>query len=280
MLSGIRISIMLVLMVLAVSSAYADKEYYQDKKRGWYWYEVRPKKEEEAESMKPKDTAIPKYSYDQLWNMHPDEFQEYSNQITKFAVQFPTEKNVTTYLKVQDVARRKSVAFAAVVDFIGQQNPQYSTEDVYPTTTPGRVALTNLQSREYDEVISKAKSEFGLIMFGQSGCDFCDAQESILTFFENQYGWPVRLVDITTYPNLAAQFGIEQTPSIILVSKESQEYLPVSSGVISMSNLKKRLYRSIRYMQGKISPEQWALYEFEKESGHDPLKFVPPAEKE
>jgi conjugal transfer pilus assembly protein TraF len=260
-----------------VLDVHAKEESYEDYKNGWYWYEVIPEKEDQPEDETPKKSSIPEYSYDQLWKMHPDAFQDHSNQVTKIAVQFPTEKNVTEYLKVQDVARRKSVAFAAVVDLIGQKNPQFSTEDVYPLTAPGRVALTSMQSREYDDVIFQAKDEFGLIMFSQIGCEFCDAQKSILTFFENQYRWPVRLVDILDNPNFAAQFGIEQTPSIILVQKNSQDYLPVSSGVISMSNLKKRLYRSIRYMQGKISPEQWALYEFEKQSGHDPLKFVEPS---
>ena len=277
-----RISIILRLLVIIVSmmvsDAHAAEGSYEDYKKGWYWYEVIPDEKEQPEDETQKEALIPEYSYAQLWKMHPDAFQQYLNQVTKFAVQFPTEKNVTQYLKVQDVARRKSVAFAAVVDFIGQKNPQYSTEDVYPTTAPGRVALTAMQSREYDDVILQAGDEFGLIMFTQNGCDFCDAQKSILTFFENQYHWPVRLVNILDNPNFAAQFGIEQTPSIILVHKNSKDFLPVSSGVISMSNLKKRLYRSIRYMQGKISPEQWAVYEFEKQSGHDPLKFVEPSE--
>ena len=264
------------LVFLIISAVHADDEFYRNNKRGWYWYEVFPDKAETPEDQETPKPIVSVYSYDQLWKMHPDDFQEHLNRVTKFAVQFPTEKNVTEYLKVQDVARRRSVAFAAVVDFIGQKNPQYSTEDVYPTTTPGRVALTAMQSREYDNVIFQAKDEFGLIMFTRNGCDFCDAQQSILAFFENQYHWPVRLVDVAENPNFAAQFGIDQTPSIILVHKDSQDFLPVSSGVISMSNLKKRLYRSIRYMQGKISPEQWALYEFEKKSGHDPLKFVTP----
>ena len=262
-------------LFLVTAVVHADDVFYRDKKRGWYWYEVIPEPlEKEDESFqKPK---IPEYSYNQLWQMHPDDFQEHLNRITKFAVQFPTEKNVTEYLKVQDVARRKSVAFASVVNLIGQKNPQYSTEDVYPTTAPGRVALTAMQAREFDDVIHQAKDDFGLIMFSRIDCDFCTAQQSILSFFENQYHWPIRMVDVDHNPNFAAQFGIEQTPSIILINKDSQDYLPVSSGVISMSDLKKRLYRSIRYMQGKISPEQWALYEFEKQTGHDPLKFVEP----
>ncbi len=273
-------SIIVTMIFLIVFPAHSNDEFYRGKKRGWYWYEVFSEKEDKPEDEAPQKSMIPEYSYDQLWNMHPDNFQEHLNQVTKFAVQFPTGKNVTTYLKVQDVARRKSVAFASVVNFVGQKNPQYSTEDVYPTTSPGRVALTGMQSREYNGVILQAKNDFGLIMFSREDCGFCDAQQSILAFFENQYHWPVRSVDIAENPNFAAQFGIEQTPSIILVNKESQDYLPISSGVISMSNLKKRLYRSIRYMQGKISPEQWALYEFEKQSGHDPLKFVSPSNKD
>ena len=265
-----------VTVALLVSHVYAADMPYRDLKRGWYWYEAFP------DDRKPPDeeVALPEYSYDHLWTMHPDEFQKHLSRVTKVAVQFPTEKNVAHYLKVQDVARRKSVAFASVVNFVGQKNPQYSTEDVYPTTAPGRVALTGMQEREYDQVFLEAQNAFGLIMFSRKDCGFCEAQLSILSFFENQYHWPVRSVDVADHPNFAAQFGIGQTPSIILVNKESRDYLPISSGVISMSNLKRRLYRSIRYMQGKISPEQWALYEFERQSGHDPLRFISSEETE
>ncbi|MFZ5572890.1 MAG: conjugal transfer protein TraF [Thermodesulfobacteriota bacterium] len=265
------------LLFLVATPADSNDETNPDAKRGWYWYEIFEEQQDQPKEEKPQQAMVSEYSYDQLWTMHPDAFQAHLNQVTKQAVQFPTETNVAHYLKVQDVARRKSVAFAAVVDFVGQKNPQFSTaEDVYPTTSPGRVALTAMQAKEYDAVMREARNDFGLILFSNEDCGFCDAQQSILGFFENQYHWPIRSVDVNTNPNFVARFGIEQTPSIILVNKDSQEYLPVSSGVISMSDLKKRLYRSIRYMQGKISPEQWALYEFEKESGHDPLKFVSP----
>ncbi len=264
------------LLLFMAAPVYSSEESDPNSKRGWYWYEMFQEQQDQPKEEKPQHPVVPEHSYDQLWNMHPDDFQAHLNQVTKQAVQFPTETNVAHYLKVQDVARRKSAAFAAVVDFVGQKNPQFSTEDVYPITSPGRMALTAMQVREFDDVIMKAKDDFGLILFSSEECGFCEAQQSILAFFENQYHWPIRSVDVKTNPNFATRFGIEQTPSIILVNKDSQAYLPISSGVISMSDLKKRLYRSIRYMQGKISPEQWAVYEFEKGSGHDPLKFVSP----
>lgn len=268
------VGISFVALVLSVSCAVAADLSYRDQKRGWYWYEAFPEEKHPPDEKATRGPTIPEYSYDRLWNMHPDEFQKHLSRVTKAAVQFPTEENVGQYLKIQDVARRKSVAFASVVNLVGQKNPQYSTEDVYPITAPGRAALTDMQEKEYDQVFLEAQNEFGLIMFSRKDCGFCDAQLSILSFFENQYHWPVRSVDVADHPNFAAQFGIGQTPSIILVNKGSRDHLPISSGVISMSDLKKRLYRSIRYMQGKTSPEQWALYEFERQSGHDPLRFI------
>ena len=50
--------------------------------------------------------------------------------------------------------------------------------------------------------------------------------------------------------------------------------MPISSGVISLSELKTKLYRSIKLMRGEITPQQWFLYEFEKNKSADPLKYV------
>lgn len=248
------------------------KVFYDREKEGWYWYVVLPDAPEEDKD--PRRKPVPVYTYDRLWAMHPDDFKQHFDQVLKQAVQFPTENNMAHFLQVMDTARRKASAVASVAGLVSQKHPQFSTEDVYPITAPGRAALTGMQIREYEETIYNARSEFALIMFTRASCAFCEAQQSILRFFEQQYNWPVRMVDADAAPALAGQFGIEQAPSLILVHKGSQDYLPVSSGVISLSKLKKRLYRSIRYMQGKTTPEQWDLYEYERNSGHDPLKFV------
>jgi len=111
-------------------------------------------------------------------------------------------------------------------------------------------------------------------MFTQEGCGFCDAQKSILNFFTASYDWTVRIVDIDRHPNLSSRFGIEQTPSIIVVHKHSEDYLPISVGVISLRELTARIYRSIKFLRGEMSPEQWFMYDFEKDSGGDPLKYI------
>ena len=260
-----------------------EEPVYNQGKVGWYWYEIKPKKPEpeKEEKQKQKSGKIPKseltvdnYSYDQLWNMYPDEFQKLFKKTTKTAVQSPTEKNVINHLLMQDIARRKSMAFASVVGYVGQKYPQFSNADVHPTVVPGRHALAQVQYDEINQAIAGASNEFALIMFTQSGCGFCDTQQAILKFFTNNYNWTVRIIDINEHPGAAAKFGIEQTPSTILIHKGSQDYMPVSSGIISAEELKHRVFRTINLMQGKTTPQQWFRYDYEKNTGGDPLTFI------
>ncbi|NVM20254.1 MAG: conjugal transfer protein TraF [Desulfobacterales bacterium] len=248
---------------------------YDERKKGWYWYETEPELEEEekTEADKPELTVSDR-SYEELWNMYPDDFQDLLDRTTKIAVQSPSEKNVLQYLVMQDIARRKSVAFANVVGYVGQKYPRFSNADVHPVIPPGRTALAELKHGEVKQTIEESSNEFALIMFTQRDCKFCDIQKSILKFFTASYDWAVRLIDIDRHPNLSSRFGIEQTPSIILVHKNSQDYMPISVGVISLRDLNARIYRSIKFLRGEVTPEQWFIYEFEKNAGSDPLKFI------
>lgn len=250
------------------------RPYYNDRKHGWYWYEKEPEPQPEHEKEQKTTPEIEKYTYEQLWNMYPDQFQQLLKTAMKKAIQYPTEDNVLRYLTYQDIARRKSTAFASVMQYVGQKHPELSNADVYPITTPGRVALADMKSSEIDRKIREVSDRFALIVFSQPGCKFCEAQSSILKYFTRNYNWTVRTVNINERPELSAKFGIEQTPTIILIKKHSKDFLPVATGVISLSELKTRVYRSIRIMLNETRPEQWFMYDFEKNKGSDPLKYV------
>lgn len=258
-----------------------DKVFYDDRQKGWYWYEAGKEGKEtktststEYSATQPSIKGPLKYSYNEMWVMYPDDFKAYSAKVTKRAVQFPTEENIKHFLEVMDVTRRKSAAFTAAVNYVAQKDALYTRENTHPITAPGLKVMKDIRYHEIDSLIRNSRKEFALIMFTQPGCGFCIAQTDILSFFEETFGWPLRMVNIKENPAAGARFGVEQTPSIMLVHKETKDYLRISSGVISLSKLKLRLYRSIRMMKNEILPEQWGTYDFEKGTGGDPLKFV------
>lgn len=255
-----------------------EKDFFSDQKRGWWWYEKEPVKPEKAEEKEESRIRIgidlDNYTDQDLWNMYPDDFQKLLKIVLKQAVQEPSVKNVKDYLTMQDISKRKSMVFANVVGYVGQMNPDFSVNEVYPATAPGKRALTAMQLDEKNNIIRESRSRYALIMFSQAECRFCQSQSEILAYFEDYFDWPVRNIDTNRQPNIATRFNVEKVPQIIIVSKETGDYMPVSVGVISMNELKDRIYRSIRMMEGKINPEQWYIHDFEKNTSMDPLKVV------
>jgi conjugal transfer pilus assembly protein TraF len=252
----------------------ASAPYYKDYKRGWYWYEKekeQPRKDEPKEDVDPKHRipALRDYTAEKLWNMHPDDFQALLMDFQKKAVMTPTEGNVAEYYYIQDIARRKSLAFANVTATVMQKYPELSVAKDYPTPTPGRSALTRLQQEEIAKKISGSRTDFGLIYFYSPTCQYCVEQEKIARYFEERYGWEIKRIDLTQNSGLASMFNVTTVPTIILVCRHSQDPITISAGVVSLEDMEERVYRGMRLLAGEISPEEYSLYDFQRGSAFD-----------
>ena len=271
---GVRVVPMPVIPEEALSDQPTEKgkPFYEDNKRGWYWYEKQKPKEPEPKEEPVVPHRLPSlkdYTPDTLWNMYPDDFQALLMDFQKKAVMAPTEPNVREYYYIQDIARRKSLAFANVTATVMQKYPELSVSKDYPVTTPGRNALTR---QERDEIARKIKDVWGnyaLLFFYSHTCPYCVEQQAILRFFEERYGWEVRKVDVTEETALASMFNVTTVPAILLVYRLRQEPLVVSAGVVSLDDMEQRLYRGIRLLAGEISPEEYSLYDFQRGGSFD-----------
>lgn len=260
----------------------SDQHFYDNsQKKGFYWYDDKvrdipiEKTEEEIttppppEAEKEQDTIV-NYNYEQLWALHPDIFAKELDRRMKLAIQFPTIENVYDYLEVQDVAKRKSVAFAGAMGYVSQLSPQFSGENNYPINVPGQKVLRNEMMSDDQEFLKSVKEDFALLVFMSEGCPYCDAQEPILDMFYASHGWNIKKLNIKEYPDIAEKYSITLTPSIIVVSRETQKAIPLTSGIVTLPELRDRLIRSVRMLNGEIVPEQW----YTNKRSTDPLKFI------
>ena len=254
-----RLAFLFFSALLTISAHAQEKPdgFYEDRRHGYYWYE-----DEKAKEQAP----LPTYTYQELWNMDPDTFQKHLSAVTKRAVQAPTEENALEFLKLKDIATQKSMAFASVMTLVAQQHPEYSSDKASPVTAPGKRAQLQERESEIKTTIFREKENFALVMFVRPGCGYCDEQEGIISHFETQYNWRIRTVNIEEKPVLAAKFNIEITPTLIMVHQDG-EHMMISYGVISMSDIEKRVYRSIRLMKGEIDETQYLMYDYQKRMG-------------
>ena len=119
------------------------------------------------------------------------------------------------------------------------------------------------------ERITLAKGDYGLLYFYSPTCEYCEEQEKIMRFFENEYGWEIKRIDFTRERGLAERFGVTILPSILLVYRDSTEAIPVSAGVISVSEMEDKIYRGIRLLAGEITPQEYSIYDFQKGGAFD-----------
>ena len=272
------------LLIIAANASAAGQEnrFYDDTRHGWFWYEdpapTQDAKEVEPDPIRKPPRNIPSldnYSIDQLWNMYPDDFQELLNLLQKKAVQAPTEQNIMEYLTMQDIARRKALAYTNATMYVTQKYSElFNVNHVYPTAGPGITARVRMQQNEIFQTISRAGNDHALIFFVSPGCGFCEKQAGILAYFKDKYGWQIKTVDISRNVNAAARFNITITPTLLLIKKGQKEYMTVTSGVIALSELERKLYRAIRSLHGNTQSDNFLMYDFQKGSAFDPASIL------
>jgi conjugal transfer pilus assembly protein TraF len=254
-------------IVLLLTSTVSGADLYRtEARRGWWWYEDPPPKKP---AEKPEQPTLPAYTPQEMWTMDPDQLREYAEEVKKEAVRLPSEKNVRRHYVVQDVIRRKAVAFANASEVIWQKHPELSVAKDSPLAAPGRKAVTREKVEERERVLEEGKRDFALLYFRSEGCPFCQEQEGILTYFRDRFGWTIKPIDIDQRPALASRFGIQTAPTLLLIQRGSKAYIPVTAGVASASEIESKLYRGIRLLRGEVTPGNFNLYEFQKGGGFD-----------
>lgn len=265
--------------------------YYQrTPQEGWWWYKdyVKEKKEQEKskeetakteqtekqpQPQKSKIKPLQEYTYEELLRMHPDEFKEIYDYYLKLAVQNPTEENVYNFYNILDVTRKKALLFTQMAGYVWQKYPELSTERDIPIVGPGITQQARLIRDEVRRYARENASGFGFIVFVSPGCPYCETQLRILDRARVD-GIDIKVVDITKTPSAIETFGIEVTPTTIIVDRNTGQYMPVASGVVSLDEIYTRAERAIRLLRGE-QPERYGLYEFQKGSSLDPLEPSP-----
>ncbi len=262
----------------AGSEAPKDNDYNVTPKRGWWWYEREPEKEarsEEAPQMLFSGKTGTSFSQEDLWKLDPDEFREILRSARVRAVRDPSdEKLIRQYYVIQDIARRKALAFANATLAFMQKNPEFSMAAAYPVTVPGRNAAISTEVDEIHSRIREARNHYALLFFESPGCRFCDAQARILRYFTDKYAWEIRPVNVAEEPQAAARFGIAITPTLLLIGRNTDGYAVISSGVASMADIEERLYRGVRMLEGETTAEEFTLYEYERGGLLDPKALL------
>lgn len=280
-------------MTLAVSVMASSETYYSDSaKRGYYWYDdpepkvpdppkIKKKRtaEEQIEAPKKKERRIPSlndYTPQELWEMYPDDIVELEEDFRKKAVQSPTRENVKEHLYIKDLARRKSVAYTNSYMLALQENPDLNLERDMPMIPGAKAVQYKENENERRNKILSSRDDFAIIYFASDSCSYCAEQDKILGYFKGRNNWTIKRINKDMNPELSSKFNVTVTPTLLLIRKGREDFMPITSGIISLTDLEERVFNGIRLMNNETTPENYTTRDYQKGGPLDssgPLPF-------
>lgn len=224
--------------------------------QGYWWYEAPKPKEEEKQApdgvVKPR---IPPMAELATWT--PPKIRKLIEDQRDYAATVLTVDAVADFWRLQDFARRKARAFAGVTQIAMLQYPELNSKSANPMVGDARSELTAEKDTIRRSYLRANAGEFALVMFSRTSCGYCRVQWPIIQRFQEEMGWQVALMDLDKRPDLGQRFGVEVTPTTMIIRRGSQQRMIIASGVEAYPNLAQMAYQAVRLLRGDIRPEQF-----------------------
>lgn len=242
-------------------------------KQGYWWYEApkSPAKPEDPEAL--EKPSIPPMAELATWT--PPKIRKLIEQQRDYAATVLTVDAVSDFWRLQDFARRKARAFAGVTQLAMLQHPELNSKSANPMVGDARSELTAQKDTIRRSYLRAHAGEFALVMFSRSTCGYCHVQWPIVQRFQEEMGWQVTLMDVDKRPEVAQRFGVEITPTTMVIRRGSPQRMVIASGVEAYPNLAQMAYQAVRLLRGDIRPEQFLTGPGEEDGFFDALANGP-----
>jgi conjugal transfer pilus assembly protein TraF len=261
---------LLFLLLFQSTAGFAQHDTTEYKAtRGHYFYETPVAVDEDSQEHKYPKPLIPDRA--SLMSMHPKAFSRLFEDQLEYAMMTMSESDVLQYYELVDVSRRRSRAFMGVTEFVMMRNPSLDMQTVDPINAPGRAEKARQTEEARRKKLISNADRYALVMFAMEGCSACQSQIGILDVFQRTYGFPVRIVDINSSPNMAKKYAVSRTPHTILISRDNDDWMPIGVGVKSMPVVVNKTYSAIRLLNNEIEPAQFYNIDIDSGEMYDPL---------
>jgi len=255
---------------MAQVASTTGNQFYQDKERGWFWFEDPEKKiEEEKPDSPPAATSQPSpktIPLDAKW------LRENLENLTLKAMSNPTETNLANFAFAQRLMLDMGSRFSSKMTDYMMDQPLLDETKRRPTDSFSlnefKSERGNIVKDVIDEINAKTK---GLWFFYSSTCGYCKKMIPVIKRFHYNYGMDILAISldggiipgmeefeivVDTDNSVAKRFGVTHTPTTYLVMNDNTPEL-VAKGMKSLVELEAKVIRSAK-LRNIITKEQYA----------------------
>ena len=273
-----KAAMLLVCLSAAITATAQEKDFYEDKQRGWFWYEdpIEPEKIEppkpviptpqtqSQKSSKPEEDTI---KLDLVW------IRDNLDSLRDKAIESPTEENLAVFAYAQRLMLDYSSRFSTNMMRFMESEPLLN-EDMRRPTSAVALARFSEQTREQSrKIIDKVNDVAHLWFFYRSDCKFCHQQIPILDIFHREYNTEILAISmdgiqldgmenfqhvVDTDQKVSKRLGVERTPTIFMVTNDGSQQAVFSSGLETVTSLVDRMV-TVAFEAKIITNEEYQL---------------------
>jgi conjugal transfer pilus assembly protein TraF len=182
---------------------------------------------------------------------------------------------VSDFWRLQDFARRKARAFAGVTQIAMLQHPELNAKSANPMVSDARDQMLAQKDAVRRAYLRAQARDFAIVMFSRASCGYCRVQWPVVQRFQDEMGWQVTLQDLDRRPEIAQRYGVEVTPTTMVIRRGSAQRMVIATGVEAYPNLTQTAYQAVRLLSGDIRPEQFLTGAGEEDGFFDALANGP-----
>jgi conjugal transfer pilus assembly protein TraF len=228
------------------SADFWQQDVWKQDDRGFLWYPPEDAKPVQPPKPAPRELAS-------ITSM--EELREERERRLSDAIMQPTPENMKLYLEVNAYVQEKSALFADQWQRTLWENPSFDFTARHPSANFAQVALTANRKTERTNRIAALKSTHGLLYFYSGSCAFCHLQNPLIAELAKTTGLEVLAVSVDGaesgyFPGALPDNGIARavfagrpvtTPALFLLDKATMTPQAVSTGVVAVEDLLKRI---------------------------------------
>ena len=230
----------------------AKKAYFDDRERGWFWYEQNEIEEEPEvkEEVEQPQTAIvieqieKPLSYSEMIELQGVEHKEALAR----AILNPSQENYADYMYRTQQIMLQSEGFANGLQAFTYTAPQYDTQINSGTNGQSKIVYNQAQDLEKEGNLAYIAQNYGLIFYFRSDCPYCHQYAPIVKRFAEKYDFSVLAISLDgaglpEYPNpkyspkMAQKLGVEVVPAVYLVNPSENKVITVGYGLSDFETL-------------------------------------------
>lgn len=243
---------------LLASPAWATTDtYWDDRARGWFWYEdpafeAKPK-EEKAKPEPLAEKKKPKRIEDML---NAEEVRAEVKRLLDIASGNPTRENVKAYMDANKYTLDTAGKFTEVWASILREEPALDNTLKAPVNALAASTKQKSDLRIRAKKVADTAKSNGIFFFFRGDCEFCHAFAPTVVYFAKMFDmevFPVSLDGGTLpeYPRpemdngISTKLNITTVPAIFLGNKVTGGITAIGYGVMSVQEMVDRIYTVI-----------------------------------